>query len=268
MQERFAQVIETGSEDARLLGQIDVARLPRHIAVIMDGNGRWAKMRGKPRIFGHKAGAESVKAILDTCARLKIEAITLYAFSTENWKRPKAEVSGLMSMLKRYIRSEIAEVRSNNIRFQAIGNIAGLSEGVQKELAWATEQTAANTGTVLSVALNYGGRAEIVEACRRGAQELIDHGKPVEHLTEADIERNLYTHGLPEVDLMIRTSGELRISNFLLWQLAYSEIYVTPTLFPDFRRIHIFEAIIEYQKRDRRFGGVAGTTMRVSTTSR
>jgi undecaprenyl diphosphate synthase len=265
MQERFAQVIEPGSEDEQLLGQIDPARLPRHIAVIMDGNGRWAKMRGKPRIFGHKAGAESVRAILDTCARLQIEAVTLYAFSTENWKRPKAEVSGLMSMLKRYIRSEMAEVRSNNIRFQAIGNIAGLSEGVQKEIAWAMEQTAANTGTVLSVALNYGGRAEIVEACRRAAESLINQGKSLERLSEEDIERNLYTNGLPEVDLMIRTSGEMRISNFLLWQLAYSEIYVTPTLFPDFRRKHIFEAIVDYQKRDRRFGGVAA---QVRTTSR
>lgn len=256
MQERFAQVIEPGSEDERLLAAIDVSRLPRHIAVIMDGNGRWAKMRGKPRIFGHKAGAESVRAILDTCARLKIEAVTLYAFSTENWKRPRAEVSGLMSMLKRYIRSELDEVKANDIRFQAIGNIAGLSESVQKEIAWAMDQTAANKGTIVSVALNYGGRAEIVEACRRAARQLIDRGEPIERLIEADIERNLYTHGLPDVDLLIRTSGEMRISNFLLWQLAYSEIYVTPTLFPDFRRKDIFEAIIEFQKRDRRFGGV------------
>lgn len=263
MHERFAQVIEPGSEDERLLAKLDTARLPRHIAVIMDGNGRWAKMRGKPRIFGHKAGAESVRSILDTCARLKIEAVTLYAFSTENWKRPKAEVSGLMSMLKRYIRSEMAEVRSNNIRFQAIGHIEGLAESVQKEIGWAMDHTASNTGTVLSVALNYGGRAEILEACRRAAQQAIDRGDSVERLSDADIERNLYTHGLPDVDLLIRTSGEMRISNFLLWQLAYSEIYVTPTLFPDFRRQHIFEAIIEFQKRDRRFGGVP-----VRTTSR
>ena len=253
---RFAPVIETGSEDEQMLSQIDTSHLPRHIAVIMDGNGRWAKMRGKPRIFGHKAGAESVRAVLDTCARLQIEAITLYAFSTENWRRPKAEVSGLMAMLKRYIRSEIDEVRSNNIRFQAIGDTKGLSADVQKEIAWATGQTADNTGMILSVALNYGGRAEIAEACRRAAQQLAAKGESLNELQEADIERNLYTHGLPEVDLMIRTSGELRISNFLLWQLAYSEIYVTPTLFPDFRRKHVFEAIIDFQKRDRRFGGV------------
>jgi undecaprenyl diphosphate synthase len=256
MHKHFAKIIKPGSPEADLLSAIDAARLPRHIAVIMDGNGRWAKLRGKPRIFGHKAGAESVRSILDTCARLQIEAVTLYAFSTENWKRPKAEVSGLMSMLKRYIRSEMAEVSANNIRFQAIGDIDGLSDGVRKELAWATEHTAANTGTVLSVALNYGGRAEIVEACRRAAGQLIERGGSAEQLTEADIERNLYTHGLPDVDLMIRTSGEMRISNFLLWQLAYSEIFVTPTLFPDFRRKEIFEAIIDYQKRDRRFGDV------------
>lgn len=256
MHENFAGIVKPGSREAKLLAAIDPARLPRHIAIIMDGNGRWARERGKPRIFGHRAGAESVRAILDTCARLEIEAVTLYAFSTENWKRPKAEVSGLMSMLKRYIRSEMREVSANNIRFQAIGNIAGLSLDVQKEIKWATEQTAGNSGTVLSVALNYGGRAEIVEASRKAAESLIERGDSIERLSEADIERCLYTHGLPDVDLMIRTSGEMRISNFLLWQLAYSEIYVTPTLFPDFRRPEIFEAILEFQKRDRRFGNI------------
>lgn len=256
MHKQFAEIIKPGSVEAELLAAIDLARLPRHIAVIMDGNGRWAKQRGKPRIFGHKAGAESVRAILDTCARLQIEAVTLYAFSTENWKRPKAEVSGLMSMLKRYLRSELNEVRDNNIRFQAIGNIGGLADDVQKEIAWAMEQTAANTGTVLSVALNYGGRAEILEACRKAASDTVSRGDSLERLREEDIERNLYTHGLPDVDLLIRTSGEMRISNFLLWQLAYSEIVVTHTLFPDFRRKEIFEAILEYQKRDRRFGDV------------
>lgn len=256
MLESFAQVIEPGSADERLLAAIDLKRLPHHIAVIMDGNGRWAKMRGKPRIFGHKAGAESVRSILDTCARLKIEALTLYAFSTENWKRPKAEVSGLMAMLKYHIRAEMSEVKGNNICFRAIGDVAGLSASVQKEIAWAEQQTAENTGTKLNIALNYGGRAEIVEAAKRAAQQLIDGGDRIDRLSESDIEQNLYTHGLPDVDLMIRTSGEMRISNFLLWQLAYSEIYVTPTLFPDFRRTHLFEAIIEFQQRDRRFGGV------------
>lgn len=267
MKERFEQVIKPGSDEERLLDQIDTSRLPRHIAVIMDGNGRWAKLRGKPRIFGHKAGAESVRSILDTCTRLKIEAVTLYAFSTENWKRPKAEVTGLMSMLKRYIRSEIKEVRSNNIRFQAIGDIAGLSESVQKEIAWATNETSENTGTRLNVALNYGGRAEIVRAARLAFADIERRNDVIDQLTEADIERNLYTHGLPDVDLLIRTSGEMRISNFLLWQLAYSEIYVTPTLFPDFRRQHIFEAIIEFQKRDRRFGGVNSAMVAAGPTS-
>lgn len=253
MHPNFADVLKAGSAEATLLGRIDIARLPRHIAVIMDGNGRWAKLRGKPRIFGHRAGAESVRVILDTCTRLQIPAVTLYAFSTENWKRPKAEVSGLMSMLKRYIRSEMLEVKANNIRFQAIGKIEGLAPDVQKEIAWATEQTASNTGTVLSVALNYGGRSEIAEACRKAAAR---HAGSPDKITESDIDECLYTSGLPDVDLLIRTSGEMRISNFLLWQIAYAEIHVTPTLFPDFRRSHLFEAILDYQKRDRRFGDV------------
>jgi undecaprenyl diphosphate synthase len=222
----------------------------------MDGNGRWAKQRGKPRIFGHRAGAESVRAVVDTSARLELKAVTLYAFSTENWKRPKTEVSGLMQMLKHYLRSELKEIHKQNIKFQAIGNITGLDESVQKEIADAMQITADNTGTILNVALNYGGRAEIVEACKKAVRNLQKTGKSVADLTESDIEENLYTSGLPEVDLMIRTSGEYRISNFLLWQLAYSEIYVTPTLFPDFRRQDFFEAIVDFQKRERRFGGV------------
>lgn len=256
MQKNFAGVIKSRSKEAELLAAIDPERVPQHIAVIMDGNGRWAKRLGKPRIFGHRAGAESVKAIIDTCARLQIKAVTLYAFSTENWKRPRAEVSGLMQMLKRYIRSELKEVQKNNIKFRAIGNIDGLAEDVRKEIAMAMEKTSANNGMIMNVALNYGGRAEIVEAARRAAQSLIDKGEPLRDLQESDIEKFLYTYGLPEVDLMIRTSGEFRISNFLLWQLAYSEIYVTPVLFPDFRRKEIFEAIIDFQKRERRFGDI------------
>ncbi|MBC7901534.1 MAG: isoprenyl transferase [Saprospiraceae bacterium] len=256
MHQNFAEIIKPNSNEAKLLDMIDPAHLPRHIAVIMDGNGRWAKHRGKPRIFGHRAGADSVKAIVDTCARLQITAVTLYAFSTENWKRPKAEVSGLMSMLKRFLRSELKEVNRNNIKFQAIGNIKGLADDVQKEIAVGMNATADNTGTILSVALNYGGRSEILEACKKAAQAKLDNGDAIENLIEEDIERNLYTNGLPDVDLLIRTSGEMRISNFLLWQLAYSEIYVTPTLFPDFRRGEIFEAILDFQKRDRRYGGI------------
>ncbi len=252
----FEGVIKPKSIDAELFAAIDSKRIPAHIAVIMDGNGRWAQAKGRPRIFGHRAGAESVRAIIDTCRRLEIKAVTLYAFSTENWKRPRAEIRGLMTMLKRYIRTDLAEVHSHNIKFQAIGHIEGLFEDVQTEIHRAEETTRENTGMTMSVALNYGGRAEIVEAARRAAAQVLERGDNVEQLSEEDIERNLYTHGLPEVDLMIRTSGEFRISNFLLWQLAYSEIYVTPTLFPDFRRPHIFEAILDYQKRDRRFGGV------------
>ncbi|CAN5571252.1 isoprenyl transferase [soil metagenome] len=256
MHENFAKVVKPKSAEAELLTQIDFARLPEHIAIIMDGNGRWAKARGKARIFGHREGAESVRAILDTCARLQIKAVTLYAFSNENWKRPEDEVSGLMQMLKFYLKKELKTVHKNNIRFQAIGKIEGLSADLQKQLASAMEYTSKNTGTVLSVALNYGGRAEITQAAKCAAKSLIENGKSLDELSESDIEANLYTHGLPEVDLLVRTSGEFRISNFLLWQLAYSEIYVTPTLFPDFRRTEIFKAILDFQRRERRFGGV------------
>ena len=256
MRENFDKIVKAESEEAELLGSIDFARLPQHVAIIMDGNGRWAKQRIKPRIFGHKAGAESVRAILDTCARLNIKAVTLYAFSTENWKRPEDEVTGLMQMLKLYLKQELKTVHKNNIRFQAIGNLKGLSADLQKQIAAAEAKTRENTGTFLSIALNYGGRAEIVEAAKRAAQSLLERGDSIENLREEDIARNLYTANLPEVDLLVRTSGEFRISNFLLWQLAYSEIYVTPVLFPDFRRPQIFEAIIDYQKRDRRYGGI------------
>ncbi|MBK9164400.1 MAG: isoprenyl transferase [Acidobacteria bacterium] len=256
MFEAFSGVIKKNTKESELLSAIDAERLPRHIAIIMDGNGRWARRRGKPRIFGHRAGAESVRAIVDTCARLAIPSVTLYAFSTENWKRPKAEVSGLMSMLKRYLRSELKDVHKNNIRFQAIGNISGLAEDVRTEIDAAVKKTSENTGMILNVALNYGGRAELVRAFKLAAEDVARTGRSLDSINDADIEKYLYTAGLPDVDLLIRTSGEMRISNFLLWQIAYAEIYVTETLFPDFRRPHIFEAIIEYQKRDRRFGDV------------
>ncbi len=255
MQRNFAEVVKPHSKEADLLAVIDFARLPQHVAVIMDGNGRWAKQRGKPRIFGHRAGAESVRALLDTSVRLELKSLTLYAFSTENWKRPADEVGALFKMLVHYIRQEIAEVNRQNIRFQAIGRIEGLAKDVQKEIAEAEAMTKNNSGTSLNVALNYGGRAEIVDACKNAVKNLLQEGRTIDELTEDDINQNLYTKGLPEVDLLIRTSGEFRISNFLLWQLAYSEIYVTPTFFPDFRRQGFFEAILDFQKRDRRFGG-------------
>ena len=256
MHPNFIGIINSNSTEAKLLASIDLARLPRHIAVIMDGNGRWAKLRGKPRIFGHREGANSVRSIIDTCRRLEIEAVTLYAFSTENWKRPRAEVKGLMSMLKRYIRKDVKEVHEHGIRFRTIGDITALPPDVQDEIAAAKKMTAGNDGMVMNIALNYGSRAEIVRAARLAAQDLERRGGVIERLTEADIERNRYTEGLPEVDLLVRTSGEFRISNFLLWQLAYSEIYVTPVLFPDFRRKELFEAVIDFQSRERRFGGV------------
>ena len=256
MLQSFEGRIKPNSAEATLLERIDIDRVPAHIAVIMDGNGRWAKERGKPRIFGHRAGSESVKAIIDTCARLGVKAVTLYAFSTENWKRPRAEISGLMTMLKRVIKREIDEVAENNIRFHTIGDLSALDEDVRQQIDFAKRRTADNTGMVMNVALNYGARAEIVRAARLAYQELERRNDVIGNLTEADIERNLYTSDLPDVDLLIRTSGEFRISNFLLWQIAYSEIYITPTLFPDFRRPQVFEAIIDFQSRDRRFGGV------------
>jgi undecaprenyl diphosphate synthase len=252
----FTEVVEGGSRDEALLAQIDWSRLPRHVAVIMDGNGRWAAQRGQPRVAGHRAGVEAVRAAVDTGARLRLGALTLYAFSTENWKRPRLEVDALMRMLKRYLRIELESIDRQNIRFQPIGRIDGLRESVRRELERAVERTARNTGMVLSVALNYGGRAEIVDSVREAVRALVAAGRAPEEITEEDVGRNLYTRGLPELDLLIRTSGELRISNFLLWQAAYSEIYVTETLWPDFRRADMLEAVIAYQRRDRRFGGL------------
>jgi len=256
MLSNFTEVVERGSQDESLLARVDWSRLPRHVAIIMDGNGRWAAQRGQPRIAGHRAGVEAVRAAVDTGARLGLGALTLYAFSTENWKRPRLEVDALMRMLKRYLRLELEEIDRQNIRFQPIGRVEGLAESVRRELQRAVERTARNTGMVLSVALNYGGRAEILDAVRSAVRELSAEGRRPDELTEADIERHLYTRGLPELDLLVRTSGELRISNFLLWQAAYSEIYVTETLWPDFRRAHLLEAVVAYQRRDRRFGGL------------
>ena len=252
----FTGLVKTGSREERLLGSIVWDRLPRHVAIIMDGNGRWAAQRGQPRIAGHRAGVEAVRAAVDTGARLGLGALTLYAFSTENWKRPRYEIDALMRMLRRYLRLELEEIDRQNIRFQTIGRTAELARSVRADIAAASERTGKNSGMTLSIALNYGGRAELVDACRAAAQSLISKGKSLDDLTEADLERGLYTHGLPELDLLVRTSGELRISNFLLWQSAYAEIHVTETLWPDFRRVHLLEAIADYQQRGRRFGGL------------
>jgi undecaprenyl diphosphate synthase len=252
----FAQVVEPGSRDEALLAQIAWDRLPRHVAIIMDGNGRWAAQRGQPRIAGHRAGVEAVRAAVDTGARLGLGALTLYAFSTENWKRPRYEIDALMRMLRRYLRLELDEIDRQQIQFRTIGRTGVLVENVRREIARATERTEKNPGMILTVALNYGGRAEIMDACRAAVRRLIAEGNPPDEITEERIADELYTRKLPDLDLLVRTSGELRISNFLLWQAAYSEIYVTETLWPDFRRVHLLEAIVDYQRRDRRFGGL------------
>jgi undecaprenyl diphosphate synthase len=244
-----------GSQEASLLKRIDKDRLPRHVAVIMDGNGRWAGKRKLPRVAGHRAGIESVQNIVESSSRLGFEVLTLFAFSVENWKRPHKEVRTLMSLLKEYVRRELARVHKNNIRFQAIGRIQELDESVRSELRNAMRITKGNTGMLLNVALNYSGRAELVDTFNRLHRELKQNGhkSPID---EELISNSLYTSGVPDPDLLIRTSGEMRISNFLLWQIAYSEIYVTPTFWPDFRRRHLLEAILEYQQRDRRYGGI------------
>src|SRR6478672_6336797 len=252
----FATAVKKGSRDDTLLQAVDWDRLPKHVAIIMDGNGRWAAQRGQPRIAGHRAGVEAVRAAVDTGARLGLHALTLYAFSTENWKRPRYEIDALMRMLRRYLRLELDEIDKQNIRFQTIGRTGALARNVRSEIDKATARTAENTGMILAVALNYGGRAEIVDACRAAVRRLLDEGSAPDELTEERIANELYTRKMPDLDLLVRTSGELRISNFLLWQAAYSEIYVTDTLWPDFRRQHLLEAILDYQGRDRRFGGL------------
>ena len=252
----FTGVVKKGSHEESLLGSVAWDRLPRHVAIIMDGNGRWAAQRSQPRIAGHRAGVEAVRAAVDTGARLGLQALTLYAFSTENWKRPRYEVDALMRMLRRYLRLELEEIDRQNIKFQTIGRTGALADNVRAEITRATEQTAKNKGMILTVALNYGGRAEIVDACKAAVRRLVDEGSRPDEITEERIAHELYTRNLPELDLLVRTSGELRISNFLLWQSAYSEIYVTDTLWPDFRRLHLLEAVVDYQGRDRRFGGL------------
>jgi len=243
------------AEESRLLEKLDLSRLPRHVAVIMDGNGRWAQKRHLPRIAGHRAGTRSARTTIETCARLKIEALTLYAFSVENWRRPKAEIDFLMQLLREYLRKEMPLLQKNNIRMRFLGRIEELPAGVQNDVRDAMERTAENKGMVLCVALNYGGRAEIVDAMNAILAERNGHGAP-DKVTEAQLSRHLYTDGLPDPDLLIRTSGEMRVSNFLLWQIAYAEIFVTETLWPDFNRARLLEALLEFQKRERRYGGI------------
>jgi undecaprenyl diphosphate synthase len=246
--------VKTKSLEAHLLAQLDLDRLPRHIAVIMDGNGRWAKKRRLPRIAGHRAGIRAVRQAVEACARLGVPYLTLYAFSVENWKRPHSEIALLMDLLREYLKKEINELNKQNIRLGVIGRILELPKPVQRDLQTALAETRQNTGLRLTLALNYGARTELVDAvrtlvdsARRDGALAIDEGTLGEHL---------YTRDLPDPDLLIRTSGEMRLSNFLLWQVAYSEIWVTETLWPDFTQNDLFQAIIDYQKRERRYGGL------------
>ena len=238
--------------------RLDLKRLPNHIAIIMDGNGRWARRRHLPRIAGHRAGVAAVRSTVETAARIGISSLTLYAFSAENWqKRPRGEVSFLMTLLCRYLKQEVKTLNQNNIRLEYIGRQHELPAEVQERMNWAKAATANNTGMVLTLALNYGARSELVDAFRSMVDAASRNGG-VEHLdiNEETISKHLYTRHLPDPDLVIRTSGEMRLSNFLLWQLAYAEIYVTPTLWPDFRGLHLLEGLADYQKRDRRYGGL------------
>jgi len=258
--EQLLASIPPGSHDETLARQVNFERLPAHVAIIMDGNGRWAAQRHLPRVEGHRAGIESVRDVVETSARLGIGVLTLYAFSVENWKRPRAEVNTLMMLLKRYIRLELSTLLKNNIQFRVIGRSEELSPDVQHELQIGVRQTAANTGMQFNIALNYGGRAEIVDAARRAMAA----GLAPDDLDERRFGELLYTAGQPDPDLLIRTSGEMRVSNFLLWQIAYAEIWVTETLWPDFRRRDLLEAVVAYQKRDRRYGGIKPSPVALS----
>lgn len=245
-------------KEAEIYQRLDPTRLPKHIAIIMDGNGRWARRRHLPRVAGHRAGVTSVRYVVECASRIGIPSLTLYAFSEENWKRrPKAEVDFLMKLLSRYLKQEVPTLHKNNVRLEYIGRLRELPEVVQQKMQWAREETSRNTGMLLTLALNYSARSELVDAFRSMLHAAANNGG-IEHLkiSEEIVSRHLYTSHLPDPDLVIRTSGEMRLSNFLLWQLAYAEIYVTPTLWPEFRGTHLLEGIAEYQTRDRRYGGL------------
>ena len=247
------EALAPDSEDFALAGAIDPGRIPAHIAIIMDGNGRWARQRNLPRVAGHREGVPAVRDTVETCARMGIGALTLYAFSVENWKRPRMEVETLWRLLRVYLRAELPLMMRHGIRFTAIGRLEALPVPVRAELDLVTRRTSGNPGLRLNLAINYGGRAEIVDAVKALLQESRDHGTEI---SEEAISARLYTAGQPDPDLLIRTSGEMRISNFLLWQIAYSELYVTETLWPDFTRTELLRAVLDYQKRDRRYGGL------------
>ena len=243
-----------GTPEELLVRRLDLTRLPRHVAIIMDGNGRWAKARSLPRVEGHRAGVQAVKDTVEAAGQLGLQALTLYAFSVENWKRPRFEVWTLMNLLKDYIRQELDTLVQNDVHLEVVGRWREMDASVVSSLERAIEATAHCGGMRLNIALNYSGRCEIVDACRAIVADWAA-GKRLD-IDEETLGRYLYTAGLPDPDLLIRTSGEMRVSNFLLWQIAYAEIWVTPVLWPDFRRRQLFEAIVEFQRRERRFGGV------------
>jgi len=244
--------LRPGSPEEALARRLDPRKLPAHIAIIMDGNGRWAARRHLPRVQGHQAGVDAVRDAVETCARMGTDVLTLYAFSTENWKRPQLEVTTLMRLLKRYLRQERHTLVEHRIRFRMIGREEGLPADIRRELASAQEETASGTGMQFNIALNYSGRAEIVDAARRAIELGLDAGA----LDEPQFGNLLYTAGQPDPDLLIRTSGEMRVSNFLLWQIAYAEIHITDVLWPDFRCRHLLEAVLDFQRRERRYGGI------------
>lgn len=253
MQESLEGFIEPGSEEDQLVRKIDFSKLPRHVAVIMDGNGRWAKKRSLPRVEGHRAGAESVREVVETCARLGIKYITLYAFSKENWKRPRREVATLWRLLEEYLKKQDKVLLENRFRLKVIGQRNGIPVSVQKELNRVEELTKDNDRITIVLALNYGGRTEIVDSIKKVLKE---RDFDVESFNEEKFSKYLYTAEIPDPDLLIRTSGEQRVSNFLLWQIAYSEIWITPEYWPDFRKKHLLQAVVDYQKRERRFGDI------------
>jgi undecaprenyl diphosphate synthase len=251
------RIHELSPEERAVYSTLKPEGLPQHVAIIMDGNGRWAGRRSLKRFLGHQQGARSVQLVTETASRIGLPWLTLYAFSLENsLRRPRAEVSFLMRLLKSYLESNLKRMMDNNVRMRYIGRTHDLPPEVQDKMRWVEESTSGNTGTTLTLALNYGGRSELVDAFRALATEVRQKHIPLEHITEQDIHRHLYTAHMPDPDLLIRTSGELRISNFLLWQIAYSEIFVTERLWPDFRGTHLLEAIAAFQRRERRYGGL------------
>jgi undecaprenyl diphosphate synthase len=249
---------ELTSEERAIYNTLKPERLPEHVAIIMDGNGRWAGHRSLKRFLGHQQGAKSVQLVTETASRIGLPWLTLYAFSLENnLRRPRAEVNFLMRLLKSYLENNVQRMNDNNVRIRYIGRIHELLREVQDKMQWAQEMTARNSGTTLTLALNYGARSELVDACRALAKEMQQKQISSERITEEDLHRHLYTAQMPDPDLLIRTSGEMRISNFLLWQIAYTEIFVTERFWPDFRGIHLLEAIADFQRRERRYGGLS-----------